>query len=349
MKEHIKIKSVTIVIPCRNEEGFIAKVMENVIAQDYPKTHLEVFVVDGESDDHTPDIIKEYIQKFPFIHYLTNPEKVVPFALNKAIRQSKGEVIIRMDAHSVYPNNYISKLVDGLQEFNCDNVGGVWITEPANNTSMALAIAKATSHPFGIGNAFYRLDIKTPKKVDTVPFGCYNRTVFDKIGYFDEDLVRNQDDEFNARLIKNGGKIYLLPDIKIRYFARETLSKTAKMFYQYGLYKPLVNLKVRQPATLRQFVPLALLLFVLLFIPLSFFGYYFFLIFLTGMILYLGTDVLVSTVLAGKNKMRYRSILYLIMVFPIIHFSYGFGYLSGIFRFLIFRKKIHHSRVEISR
>jgi len=254
-----------------------------------------------------------------------------------------------MDAHSIYPIDYISKLVEGLQKFNCDNVGGVWITEPANNSAKATAIANATSHPFGIGNAYYRLNIKTPKEVDTVPFGCYKRTIFEKIGYFDEELMRNQDDEFNARLIKNGGKIYLLPDVKIRYFARKTLSKTAKMFYQYGLYKPLVNLKIGQPATIRQFVPLALLLFVLVFAPLSFFGYYYFLVFLTGMILYLGTDLFVSLLLTVKNRTDFSSILYLIILFPIIHFSYGYGYLSGIFRFLIFRKKIHHSKVEISR
>lgn len=349
LKNLDNIQRVSIVIPCRNEEGFIAEVLENVIAQDYPKSHLEIFVVDGESDDSTAEIIKKHAQKHPYIHYLNNPEKVVPFALNKAIHQSKGEVIIRMDAHSIYPNDYISKLVEGLQKYKCDNVGGVWITEPADGSAKATAIAKATSHPFGIGNAYYRLEMKTPKEVDTIPFGCYKRTVFDQIGYFDEELVRNQDDEFNARLIKNGGKIFLLPDVKIRYFARKTLTKTAKMFFQYGLYKPLVNRKVGQPATIRQFVPLALLIFVLIFAPLSFSGFHYFLIFLTGMTLYFVTDITVSIMLAGKNNMGFSSLLYLIILFPIIHFSYGYGYLSGIFRFLIFRKKIHHSKVEISR
>lgn len=349
MKEIDKIETVTIVIPCRNEQDFIVEVLENVIAQDYPKSKLEVFVVDGESDDGTQKIIKEYAHNYQYIQYLNNPEKVVPFALNKAINQSKNDVIIRMDAHSIYPKNYVSKLVAGLQKFNCENVGGVWITEPANDSIKASAIAGATSHPFGIGNAYYRLEIKNPKMVDTVPFGCYKRTVFEKIGYFDEELVRNQDDEFNARLVKNGGKIFLLPEIKIRYFARETFRKTARMFYQYGLYKPLVNLKVGQPATIRQFIPLALVLFVIIFGPLSLFGYNFLLIFAAGLLVYFGADLFVSLALASKNNKGFRSLFYLIVLFPLIHFSYGYGYLSGIFRFLIFRKKIHHSKIDANR
>lgn len=228
-------------------------------------------------------------------------------------------------------------------------MGGVWITEPANKSAKAIAIAKATSHPFGIGNAYYRLEMKEPRDVDTVPFGCYNRSVFEKIGFFDEELVRNQDDEFNARLIKKGGKIYLLPDVKIRYFARETFRKTSKMFYQYGLYKPLVNLKVGQPATVRQFVPLALLWFFLVFGPLSFLGYFFFLIFMIGILLYLAANFFVSIALAAKNKDGHQLLFNLLFLFPLIHFSYGYGYLAGIFRFLIFRKRIHHTNVNVNR
>jgi glycosyltransferase involved in cell wall biosynthesis len=349
LKINSDIKTVSIIIPCRNEEYFIAGVLENVIAQDYSKNHLEVFVVDGESDDRTALIINEYVQKHPFLVLLNNPEKVVPFALNKAIRKSTGDVIVRMDAHSIYPNDYVTKLVEGLQKYNCDNVGGLWITEPANDSPKALAIAKATSHPFGIGNAYYRLDIKEPREVDTVPFGCYKRSVFNKIGFFDEDLVRNQDDELNARLIKNGGKIFLLPDIKIHYFARETFRKISKMFYQYGLYKPLVNRKVGKPATIRQFVPLALLLFVITFGPLSFIGNIFFLVFSFGLLMYLGAGIFFSVTLASKYKKGTRILPYLFLLFPLIHFSYGWGYLAGIVRFLIVGKKIHHAKVNVNR
>ncbi|MBN2175416.1 MAG: glycosyltransferase family 2 protein [Bacteroidales bacterium] len=340
---------VTIIIPCRNEEKFIGMVLDNVIAQDYPKELLEIFVVDGESEDRTKEIIQDYADKYPFIKYLPNPERVVPFALNKAIKMATGSVIVRMDAHAVYPEDYVSELVKGLEKYDCDNTGGAWITKPANDSVKAIAIAEATSHPFGIGNAYYRLDIKNPRQVDTVPFGCYKRKVFDRIGLFDEELVRNQDDEFNARLIKNGGSIFLLPHVKILYFARETFNKMAKMFYQYGLYKPLVNLKIGTPATLRQFVPPLFVLYSAISILAGIFHHPFFYAFFTGIIFYFLASIMVSIGIALNNKNSVALFFHLIWTFPVIHFSYGFGYLSGIFRFLLFQRPIHHSKIEINR
>ena len=336
-------------IPCRNEDKFIGRVLENVLEQDYPAELMEVFVVDGKSEDQTAEIIRDFAAKNNHILYLSNPEKVVPFALNKAIRKSTGSIIVRMDAHSIYPNNYISSLVSGLKEFNCDNTGGVWITDPGNDSIKARAIADATSHPFGIGNAHYRLDIKSPKKVDTVPYGCYKKEVFDRIGLFDEELVRNQDDEFNARLIRNGGVIYLLPDIKIRYFARSSFNKVSKMFYQYGLYKPLVNLKVGQPATLRQFVPPLFTLFILAFSALGFLHPIFWMALGAGLSLYFLLDISFSISLTIRKSRPLGEFFPLIAVFPLIHLSYGYGYLAGIIRFVLLRKSIHHSKVKISR
>ncbi len=349
MKKNDNIKPVTIVIPCRNEKKFISKVLDNVLEQDYPSDKLEVIVVDGDSDDGTAGIIKNYSEKYSQIKYLNNPQKIVPFALNKAIKKATGDIIVRMDAHSEYPLNYISKLAEGLENYDCENIGGVWITEPTNSSIKAKAIAVATSHPFGIGNAHYRLGVEKPRQVDTVPFGCYRKEVFDMIGLFDEELARNQDDEFNARLIKNNGKIFLLPDVKIRYFARESFTKTAKMFYQYGLYKPLVNLKVGQPATLRQFAPPALVLFIIVFGIGSFFSKIVFFTFIAGLLTYGVTDVIVSALVTVKNNKGVTFFVYLKYIFPLIHISYGWGYLKGIFRFYIFRKKIHHSKIKINR
>jgi len=340
---------VSVVIPCRNEEKFIGKVLDNILTQDYPKEFLEVFVVDGVSEDNTAETIKSYASDHKHIFYLSNPQKVVPYALNQAIKKSNGTVILRMDAHSVYPENYISALVSGLSRHNCDNTGGVWITEPANETLKAVAIADSTAHPFGIGNAYYRLDIRSPRKVDTVPFGCYKKEVFDRIGLFDEELVRNQDDEFNARLIKNGGSIYLLPDVKIRYFARDSFQKTSRMFYQYGLYKPLVNLKVGKPATIRQFVPPLFTLFILSFAVLGVIHPTFWVVFGGGLSFYLLADILVSISMMMAKSRPAGLFPYLITVFPVIHLSYGFGYLAGIIRFLLLRKPIHHSKIEINR
>jgi len=326
---------VSIIIPCRNEENFIGATLENIIGQDYPKDKLEVFVIDGESTDGTNAITLQVATVNPFIHVLNNPEKVVPPALNMAIRRSKGDVIIRMDAHSIYPKDYISSLVKNLVELKADNVGGVWITEKGAGTLIADAIAVATSHPFGIGNAQYRLGGKNPMQVDTVPFGCYRKEVFEKIGLFDEDLIRNQDDEFNGRLIKSGGKIFLIPSIKIQYYARATLLKMSTMFYQYGLFKPLVNIKLKYPATLRQLVPPVLVLSILLLGVLSFFHSFLFSLFALEVIIYLMGVFLVSFFISIRKGLMI--FLPLIVTFPIIHFSYGMGYLRGIIRFTILK------------
>ena len=214
---------VSIIIPCRDERRFIEKCLLSIIANDYPKESLQVLVVDGMSEDGTREILNQFSGKYPFIKMLDNPKKIVPVALNIGIKQARGNVIIRMDAHNVYGKDYISKCVKYLRKYNIDNVGGICITLPGRNTLLAQSIALALSHPFGVGNAHFRIGLKGPKYVDTVPFGCYKREVFEKIGLFDEDLVRNQDDELNVRLQRNGGKILLVPEIVSYYYARDSL------------------------------------------------------------------------------------------------------------------------------
>jgi len=366
---------VSILIPCRNEEGFIATTLDNLLGQDYPRERMEIFVIDGRSTDRTREIVSEYAQREPSVQLLDNPEGIVPFALNKAIKKAKGSVILRMDAHSEYPQNYVSRLVQVLIETGADNVGGVWDTQPASEAPMAQAIALATSHPFGIGNASYRLGAAEIKEVDTVPYGCYRRDVFDRIGDFDEELVRNQDDEFNARLIQNGGKILLVPDLFIRYFARPTLPKMMKMFYQYGYYKPLVNMKLKQPATWRQFIPLGFvagtlialwgILLPLLIalgmrvingqIDLTLFSLGLLVLLQFSLLALIGAwtlyglaNVLVSIKLAIDKKRPGLLPLFPI-VFLMIHWSYGWGYLKGIFFHKILKKKGNHRKAEISR
>jgi glycosyltransferase involved in cell wall biosynthesis len=337
---------ISIIVPCYNEVRFIKKLLQNIVDQDYPKESSEVFVVDGMSDDGTRDEISGFVQFHPYIHLLDNEKRYVSFALNKGISNSTGEVIIRMDSHAEYPSDYFSRLVQSLYHLKADNVGGSWITLPGNSTIKSLAIASALSSPFGVGNAHYRLNIKTIRKVDTVPFGCYRKEVFDRIGLFDEDLLRNQDDGFNAKLIKNGGKIFLIPDIKIRYYARTSVKSIWKTFYQYGLFKPLVNRKVGRPATLRQFIPPVFVLFLIL----SAIGSIFFkLVSFIGIIsiaFYFMIDLIFTFSISAKQSQPLL-IVYLPWIFFIIHVSYGFGYLHGIGRFIIFRQKktmVGHTR-----
>ncbi|MGB0805856.1 MAG: glycosyltransferase family 2 protein [Salibacteraceae bacterium] len=339
---------VSIIIPARNEEAFIIKTLESIMAQDYPNHLLEVIIADGESNDRTCELIKGYIKNHSNVVLINNPERVVPYALNYAIEKSTGDVIVRLDAHSKYPVNYVSRLVEELIRLKADNVGGVWVTTPVNNGLIANAIALATSHPLGIGNASYRLENKKVKEVDTVPFGCFTREVFDRIGVFDTDLIRNQDDEFNGRIIKNGGKIYLIPDVEIEYYARGSIFKMTKMFYQYGLFKPLVNLKLGSPATARQFIPPLFVIFLLLGSILFVVPWYLNYVWFALLAVYLIVTILVS-VSISLRKGRFGLVWILPFVFPLIHISYGIGYLEGLLLVNVLNKKPGGANFSTSR
>lgn len=218
---------VSIVVPCRNETEYIRPLLDSILANTYPRDRLEVLIVDGMSDDGTRAVIAEYVARHPVIRLLDNPKRITPCALNLGISRARGTIIVRMDAHASYPPNYVADLVDWLERTGADNVGGAWVTLPGGDTATARAIAAALSHPFGIGNARYRLGTTELREVDTVPFGCFRRDVFDRVGLFDEELVRNQDDEFNFRLLRAGGRILLVPGVVSHYYARRTLPASA--------------------------------------------------------------------------------------------------------------------------
>ncbi len=323
-----ELPNVTVIIPCRNESRYIRSCLESIVSSDYPKECLEILVVDGQSEDGTKEICEKFIQDHPGIRLVSNPKKTTPAALNLGIQTATGEIIIRIDAHANYPRDYITKLVHWLRESGADNVGGVCRTLPGSDTLKARAIAMGLAHPFGVGNAYFRIGVKDNKWVDTVPFGCYHRAVFDRIGLFDEELVRNQDDEFNLRLIKNGGRILLVPEVQCDYFARDTFGKLWVMYYQYGYYKPLVVHKVGGVMTGRQLVPAGLVL-SLLFAGLgAIFSRVCFTGFITIASVYLSIILMVAIRL-GLRQGKIRLIPYLILTFIILHFSYGFGYLTG--------------------
>jgi glycosyltransferase involved in cell wall biosynthesis len=332
-----ELPKVSVIVPCYNEVRFVDQLVWNIAGQDYPRHLIEVIFADGMSNDGTRDKLRTLSDQFAFIRVIDNPQRYVPSALNYAIGQSTGEIIIRLDAHAVYPDNYFSRLVTALLDRDAANVGGVWETRAGADTDEAKAIVLATSHPLGIGNASYRLGGKAERYVDTVPYGCFRRSLFEKIGYFDEDLLRNQDDEFNGRIIRAGGKILLLPDLKIGYYARETRKKLSTMFYQYGLFKPLVNVKLGAPATWRQFVPpvFVMCLFALAFA--SIFSKSAFLLLLFILFFYTTALLLVSIRIAGPNGLS--MIWQTAKTFPVIHFSYGIGYIFGLYRYAL--KKSH--------
>ena len=323
---------VSVVIPCRNEERFIGACLDSVEAQDYDRDRMEVLVVDGASDDRTRDIVDDYAPRSPHIRRLDNPRRIIPAALNLGIRAARGEVIVRMDAHNSYPTDYVSSLVSWLRQSGADNVGGIWITRPANASPMARAIALGLSHPFGVGNSYFRIGTPEPRWVDNVPLGCYRRDVFDRIGLYDEELVRNEDDELNLRLLKNGGRILLVPSNVSYYHARESLAKMSRMLFQYGYFKPLVVRKIGSIMTVRQIVPAAFVLGLastaLLapwFAPMA-----------ALCALIAGTYLTASAIAAGSAVRRHglRCAGAMIIVFAAMHVSYGLGYLKGALDFL---------------
>ncbi len=223
---------VSVIVPVYNEEKYISRCLTSILSQNYPEGELEVICVDGMSTDKTRQIIRNFSDQHHNIRLLENPGRIVSYALNTGIKASSGEVIIRIDAHCIYPVNYVSTLAEKLADLNADNVGGVWNTLPACNSIICQAIAVASSSAFGVGNSLHKTGASEIVQTDTVPFGCFRRDLFDRIGYFDTDLIRNQDDEFNARIIKNGGTIFLIPEVVIDYYARESLAKMSKMYYQ---------------------------------------------------------------------------------------------------------------------
>jgi glycosyltransferase involved in cell wall biosynthesis len=328
---------VSIIIPCFNEGKYIRTLLDNILHQDYPVSRLEVFLIDGMSHDNTREIIEEYHQQHPYIQLFLNEKRFVPFALNLGIKKSRGDVVIRMDAHSAYPPDYCSILVRHLIELEADNVGGTWITKPGNDSAKANAIAVALSSVFGVGDSHYRLGVKDIRKVDTVPFGCFPKSVFERIGLFDEEPLRNQDDEFNGRIIEHGGSIYLIPNVAITYFARQEISSLVKMFFQYAFFKPLVNRKLKSPATIRQFIPPLFVLFLLAgWLPALAYPALF-LFYAGGVGFYLMINV-IFTVKSAWNQRKWYLLLYLPFIFLLQHMSYGIGYLAGFINFVLFRK-----------
>ncbi len=339
---------VTIIIPCRNEEDSIGPCLDSILQNDYPKDCLEVLVVDGMSNDDTRSVLQPFLERHSAIRLLQNPRKTTPAALNVGIAAAKGQVIMRMDAHYEYPKNYISRLVQWLQESGADNVGGLLRMEPATGSPLARAMAVAVTHPFGIGNAHYRLGVSKPRSVDTVPFGCYRREVFDRIGIFDEDLLRNQDLEFNLRLRQQAGKILLVPDVVIRGRARDSLGKLIRLYYQYGYFNPLVMRKLYGKANLRQIVtPTFVLSLVVTAILAPWFPW---LATLFGAVLGSYLIVMAACSIAAVRKHGVTCALRLPLVFAVMHFSHGYGFLRGFLDFIVLgRGKSKMTDIPLSR
>jgi cellulose synthase/poly-beta-1,6-N-acetylglucosamine synthase-like glycosyltransferase len=328
---------VSVVVPCRNERRYIGPCLDALLAMDYPHDRLEILVADGMSEDGTRDVLAAYAARNPIVRVLDNPGRVTPNALNIGVVGSRGDIVMPIGAHNSSPPHYISRLVQALEESGADNVGGILITEPGGPGVVARAIALAMSHPMGVGNAHFRIGATERRWVDTVPFGCYRREVFDRIGLFDEDLIRNQDDELNARLSRAGGRMLLVPDVVSRYHARDTLGKLWRMYYQYGYFKPLAARKVGGVVTWRQLVPptfvLALVISAIAAIAAPKTAPALALI----VVIYLAAVAAIALPVAVRHGPRVA--LAFCAAIPVLHLSYGIGYLGGVLDFVVLRRK----------
>lgn len=324
---------ISVIIPCWNEERFIGKCLDSITKQDFSKEKLEILVIDGASEDGTREVVKKYVEKHPFIKLLENPKKFTPFGLNIGVKSAKGEIIIRMDAHASYEKDYISKCLKYLKEYKADNIGGVLKTLPAKNTILAKAIAITLSHPFGAGSSYFRIGTKTPKEVDTVFGGCYKKEVFERIGLFDERLIRSQDIEFNKRLKKAGGKILLIPEIVAYYYPQATLKDFLKHNFNDGIWT-IYPLKFGiRFFSFRHLVPF---FFVLGMLSSLLFGFFFFwgkVIFILIFGAYLLINLFFSLRIALKEDPRY--LFSLPLAFFNRHFGYGLGSLWGFIKIIL--------------
>lgn len=320
---------LSVIVPIYNEEKYIAKCLDSILEQDFPKDDMELLLCDGMSKDRTREIITEYQNRYPWIKLLDNPKRIAPCAMNVGIEAAKGDIIMRLDAHASYENNYFSALVRALDVYGADNVGAVCRTDVLNKNMKTLAIREVLSNKFGVGNSTFRTGINGAQEVETVPFGCWRREVFNKYGLYDTRLVRNQDIELNKRIIRGGGKIVIIPDTSCTYLARETWSALSKNNYGNGKWNILTVFYTRtfSSLSLRHFVPLLFLLSLIVPLLLAFIWWPFALISGTSLIAYTGLLSAVSFRLSVKKHLNF---FYVLITFFVLHLSYGWGSLVGI-------------------
>lgn len=323
--------TLSVICPIYNEERYIRGCVESVLAQDFPHDDLEVIFADGMSTDSTRDIVAQYAAAHPWIRLIDNPRRIVPTALNAAIQASHGDIIMRLDAHAAYPPNYFSALVAAHSRIKADNIGAVCHTDVLHRSPKALAIREVLAHPLGVGNSAFRTGIDAERDVDTVPFGCWRRDVFNRFGLFDERLVRNQDIEMSKRILRGGGRIVIIPDTYSTYYARETLGKLARNNYGNGKWNILTVWYTRELNSLspRHFIPLMFLLSLIIPLLAGFAWHPLWWLSVASLATYTAVISAVSTRIAER---KHLNIFYLISSFFTLHLSYGWGSLVAILR-----------------
>ena len=317
---------VSLIIPCFNEEKTIGVLLDAIGQQTWPLDDMEILIADGFSTDRTREMITAYQASHPkmSLRIIDNPKRVIPAGLNAAIRAARGELIVRMDAHTIPAANYVELSVKAFDEGKGEDIGGVIDITPGVDTWVGSSIAVATRHPLGVGDARYRWATKAIY-ADTVAFGTYARKMFDSVGLYDETLVANEDYEMNARLRATGGRIWIDPAIRATYHSRPDLGSLAKQYFTYGFYK--LRMLKRFPKTLRwrQALPPLFVFGILMLLLLSLFWNYALFAFIAVAGIYLLTLVIASIPEAVKQK-KISLVPGIPLAIMTMHFSWGTGF-----------------------
>jgi succinoglycan biosynthesis protein ExoA len=330
--------TVSVIVPCYNEEKTIFQLLLAIYQQTWPKSDMEVIIADGISKDRTREKIAEFQAGHPdlAVQIVDNDRRNIPAALNSALAAARGEFIVRLDGHSEPAQDYIERCLSDLKAGCGEMVGGIWLIRPGGPDWMAKSIAAASSHPFGVGDALYRYATQ-PVWVDTVPFGAFRRQLIERIGPYDETLLTNEDYEFNTRIRQSGGKIWLDPAIQSAYYARSTLQALSRQYWRYGFWK--YKMLQRYPKTLRwrQALPPVFTFSLILLVLLALFWQLARFLLLFEIVLYLA--VLVGGAIPNARQQREPRLLFGIpAAIAVMHLSWGSGFIGSVIKSTFGRK-----------
>lgn len=321
------VPSVSVLLAVRNEERHVARALDSVRAQDWPRERMEILVIDGDSGDRTREIVERVAARDPRVKLLRNPGRIVARGLNVGLAAARGEVIARVDGHCRVPEGYVRAAVAVLRSGAAECAGGP--VRALGETRIARAIALAMSTPFGVGGASFRW-ASDEREVDHLPFGVWRREVFEALGGFDAALVRNQDDEFSDRLRRSGGRIRMLPAQRSEYFSRGTLGGLWRQYFGYGYWKVrVIRRRGGVPSSGRHVVPAALVLGLAAGVALAALGR----TLLPALVvpgLY-AAFLLVATLHVRLSRREHDALL-LPLVLPVLHLAYGCGFLAALAR-----------------
>jgi succinoglycan biosynthesis protein ExoA len=318
---------VTVAVPCLDEEAYIEFCIRSILSQDYPRDRMEILVADGGSRDRTREILGCLVEEDPRIVVIDNPGRIQAAAMNEMIRRARGDVIVRMDAHSAYAKDYLSRCVEVLERTGADNVGGA--ARACARSSFQRALCAALDSYLGVGGSSFRSE-KNEGFVDTVPFGAFRRRVFDTVGMFDPRAVTNEDAELNQRIIAAGGKVYLSRDIVVHYFPRDSFTGLAKQYYRYGKGRARTLLKLRELLALRPAIPFLMVAGGAALLATSWLHPF------TPFVL--GAYALATGVEAVRvgRKAGGRLVPVVWAIFPTLHVAHGVGFAAGLIRYSLY-------------